>query len=147
MPDPVEVHTEPFNLHLEFQWDGGTFAEFESNFHSFSWDVPKLVYFAEPMSGFGANLTLNAFETTFRNHTGDLVQVMAGGIVDLHQNGDIDLGVGGELDVRALHLERADVFLGVSGQVTADPRSGQASVEFGPTFSIRFGGSARPAGN
>jgi hypothetical protein len=142
MGDPVEVHTEPFNLHLEFQWDGGTFAEFESNFHQFSWDIPKVVYFAEPMSGFGANLTFNAFETTFSNHSGPLVEVMAGGILNLHQNGDIDLGVGGSIDVRALRLERASVYLGVSGQVTANPSGGGASVEFGPTFSIRFGGAA-----
>ena len=50
------------------------------------------------------------------------------------------------VDVRVLHLERANVYLGVEGQVTADAGNGQASVEFGPTFSIRFGGAAHPAG-
>ena len=142
MPDPVEVHTEPFQLHLEFQWDGGTFAEFESNFHQFSWDIPKVVYFAEPMSGFGTNLTLNAFETTFKDHSGPLVEVMAGGILNLHQSGQVDLGLGASVDVRVLRLEKASVFLGVSGQVTANPAGGAASVEFSPMLSIRFGGSA-----
>ncbi|MBA2279849.1 MAG: hypothetical protein M3527_08995 [Actinomycetota bacterium] len=144
MPDPVEVHTEPFVLHLELQWDGGTLAEFESNFRSFSWDVPRAVYFAEPMSGFGAHLALNAFETTIGNHSGDLVHVLAGGIAELHGNGSVDLGVQGQIDFRAMQLSGASIFLGVQGQVTANPAGGAAEVTFAPTLSIQFGATAHP---
>lgn len=142
MPDPVEVHTETFNLHLEFQWDGGTLEEFETNFRSFQWNTPKFVHFSEPMSGFGAKLTMNAFETSISDHAGPLVNVMAGGIAHLHGNGELDLGVEGTVDFRALRLERASIYLGVTGSVTANPAGGAASVEFGPSFTIRFGGAA-----
>lgn len=144
MPDPVAVHTETFNLHLELEWAGGTIAEFETNFREFDWNVPKFVYFAEPMSGFGAHLALNAFETTIRDHSGPLVHVLAGGILDLHDNGHVDIGASAAADVRILRISEASVFLGVQGTVTADPAGGSASVTFAPTFSIQFGASAHP---
>ena len=144
MPDPIEVHTEPFKLHLEFQWDGGTLAEFETNFQQFSWDVPRFVHFSEPMSGFGAHLALNAFETSFSDHSGDLVRVLAGGIAELHGDGHVDLGVQGQVDFRALQLSGASIYLGVQGQVTANPAGGNAEVTFSPTLSIQFGATAHP---
>ena len=144
MPDPVQVHTETFQLHIELEWDGGTLAEFETNFSQFNWQVPKFVYFSEPMSGFGANLALNAFETSIRDHSGPLVNVLAGGIAQLHGDGHVDLGVQGQVDVRALQLSGASIFLGVQGQVTADVGTGQAAVSFTPTFSIQFGATAHP---
>lgn len=144
MGDPVEVHTETFNLHLEIQWDGGTLAEFETNFQQFSWDVPKFVYFAEPMSGFGAHLALNAFETSIRDHSGPLVNVLAGGIADIHADGSVDLGAQAQIDFRALQLSGASIMLGVQGQVLADPTSGRAEVTFSPTFSIEFGATTAP---
>jgi hypothetical protein len=72
---------------------------------------------------------------------------MAGGILEYHQaDNGVDLGLGGSVDVRVLHLEKANVFIGVEGQVTANAGTGEASVQFGPTFSIQFGGTARPGG-
>ena len=41
-PPALTTHVEPFHLHLEFQWDGGTFEEFETNLRSFSWEVPEV---------------------------------------------------------------------------------------------------------
>ena len=142
----LTTHVEPFNLHLEFQWDGGTFEEFQSNLQSFSWEVPKFVYFSEPMSGFGAHLTLNAFETTIGDRSGDLVHALVGGVVDLHQSGAIDLGVHAQIDYRVLRISSASVYLGIEGTVTADPGGGATSVAFGPAFSIQFGGTVHPPG-
>jgi hypothetical protein len=140
----LSTHVEPFHLHLEFQWDGGTFAEFESNLQSFSWNVPKFVYFSEPMSGFGAHLTMNAFETTIRDRSGDLVHALVGGVVDAHQSGAIDLGAHAQIDYRILQVHGAQLFLGIEGTVTADPHGGSANVSFAPAFSIQFGGSVQP---
>ena len=143
----LSTHVEPFQLHLEFQWDGGTFAEFESNLQSFSWEIPKAVYFAEPMSGFGTHLTLNAFETTIKDRSGDLVHALVGGVVDLHQSGGIDLGAHAQIDYRILQVHGAQLFLGIEGTVTADPSGGGACVTFAPAFSIQFGGTVHPPHN
>jgi hypothetical protein len=143
-PAHYTTHIEPFNLHLEFQWHGGTFAEFESNLQSFSWDIPKVVYFSEPMSGFGTHLTLNAFETTIKDRSGDVVHALVGGVVDLHQSGGIDLGAHAQIDYRVLQIHDAQVFVGVEGTVTADPHGGSANVTFAPTFTIHFGGTVHP---
>lgn len=140
----LSTHVEPFHLHLEFQWDGGTFAEFESNLQSFSWNVPTFVHFSDPVSGFGAHLTLNAFETTIRDRSGDVVHALVGGVVDAHQSGQLDLGAHAEIDYRVLQVHNAQVYLGVEGTVTADPTGGSANVTFAPTFTIHFGGSVQP---
>lgn len=65
------------------QWDGGTFAEFESN------------------------LPLNAFETTIKDRSGDLVHALVGGVADLHQSGGIDLGAHAQIDYRILQVHGA----------------------------------------
>jgi hypothetical protein len=144
-PPALTTHVEPFHLHLEFQWDGGTFEEFETNLQSFSWEVPKFVYFSEPMSGFGTHLTLNAFETTISDRSGELVHALVGGVMDLHQSGGIDLGAHAQIDYRILQIHGAQLFLGIEGTVTADPRGGGgANVTFAPAFSIQFGGTVHP---
>jgi hypothetical protein len=140
----LQARTETFHLHVEIQRDGGTLEEFESDFRQFSWTVPKFVYFAEPMSGLGAHLTLNAFETAVRDRHGDLMHVLVGGIGDLHQSGAIDLGAHAQIDYRVLRLSSASVYLGVDGTATIDPSTGTGSVAFGPAFSIQFGATAHP---
>lgn len=140
----LQARTETFHLHLEIQRDGGTLEEFQTDFANFSWEVPKFVYFSDPLSGLGAHLALNAFETTIRDHHGDLMHVLAGGVADLHQGGAVDLGVHGQVDYRVLRISSASLFLGVEGTATIDPSTGTGSVAFGPAFSIQFGGTAHP---
>jgi hypothetical protein len=138
------ARTETFNLHLEITFDGGTIEEFETNFRDFGWHVPSAVWFSEPTSGLGAHLALNAFETTIRGHSGDLMHIVAGGIAELHQSGSLDLGVEGTVDFRALQLSGVSLYVGVTGTATIDPSTGSGSVSFGPSFSIGFGGTAHP---
>lgn len=138
------ARTETFNLHLEITFDGGTIEEFETNFRDFGWHVPSAVWFSEPTSGLGAHLALNAFETTIRGHSGDLMHIVAGGIADLHQSGALDLGVEGTVDFRALQLSGVSLYVGVTGTATIDPSTASGSVSFGPSFSIGFGGTAHP---
>jgi hypothetical protein len=138
------ARTETFNLHLEITFDGGTIEEFETNFRDFGWHVPSAVWFSEPTSGLGAHLALNAFETTIRDRSGDLVHIIGGGIADLHHSGALDLGVEGTVDVRALQLSGVSLYIGVTGTATIDPSTGSGSVNFGPSFSLSFGGTAHP---
>jgi|RhiMethySRZTD1v2_1073278.scaffolds.fasta_scaffold1979081_2 hypothetical protein len=138
------ARTETFNLHLEITFDGGTIEEFETNFRDFGWHVPSAVWFSEPTSGLGAHLALNAFETTIRDRSGDLMHVVVGGIADLHNTGAVDLGAEGTVDVRALQLSSVSLYIGVTGSATIDPSTGSGSVNFGPSFSLSFGGTAHP---
>jgi hypothetical protein len=138
------ARTETFNLHLEITFDGGTIEEFETNFRDFGWHVPSAVWFSEPTSGLGAHLALNAFETTIRDRSGDLMHIVAGGIADLHRDGALDLGASGTVDIRALQLSGVTLYVGVTGTATIDPATGSGDVNLGPSFSLSFGGTAHP---
>ena len=140
----LTARTEQFQLHIEIQRGGLTLEEFQSDFSNFHWEIPSSVTFIQPVSGLAAHLTLNAFETTIKDHSGDLIHVLAGGVADLHANGDIELGAHAQIDYRLLQFSDATLTIGVEGTVSVDPSSGSGSVEFAPVLSLSFGGTGHP---